>query len=72
MNRNIQFDMINGVTEVLDFDESADFCGSFSDHNADREFLRGWFGEEFDGERAMEVGEKLFALIDAEYGIKKL
>jgi len=72
MNRKIQFNVSNGVVEVCDFDESAYFCGSFFDHNADREFLRGWFGEEFDGERAMEVGEKLFALIDAEYGIKKL
>jgi hypothetical protein len=71
--KKIEFDTVNGVLEVNDFDETADFCGTFSDDfSGDFSFIRGWFGEDFEGTRSMEVGDKLFAFIDEQYGITKI
>jgi hypothetical protein len=69
--RKIEFDTINGVSEVSEFGDETDFLGCFSDHNASPEFLT-FFREPFDGVRGMEVGDKVYALIEAEYGIKAL
>ena len=69
--KKIQFDTVNGVYEVGSFDDGIDFLGCFSDHMASPEFFT-FFKEPFDGTRGMEIGDKVFALIDAEYRIKKL
>lgn len=71
MMKKIQFDTINGVYEVADFDDDVDMCGAFSDHHASPEFLT-WFREDFEGTRAMEIGDKVFAFVKKEYGIKEL
>lgn len=71
--KKIEYDTINGIYEVLDFDDNTDVNGPFSDHFAnDKFFMRGWFDDDFEGTRGMEVGDKLFESIDKEYGIKKL
>jgi len=69
--KKIQFDTVNGVYEVADFDDDSDFCGCFSDHHASPEFLT-WFKEDYEGTRSMEVGDDLFAMIAKDYGIKTL
>jgi hypothetical protein len=71
--KKIEYDLQNGIYEVNDFDDDTDISGPFSDHFVnDNNFLRGYFGEDFEGTRGMEVGDKLFDFIDKEYGIKKL
>lgn len=69
--RKIQFDTVCGVREVEEFDDDIDFLGCFSDHNASPEFLT-YFREPFDGVRGMEIGDKVFDLLDAEYGVHSI
>ena len=69
--KKIEFDTINGITEVTEFSENSDFCGCFSSHSATPDF-RMWFDENFEGVRSMEIDDKVFNMLDDIYGIKKI
>lgn len=71
--KKIQFDTVNGTTEVIDFDTSIKFYGIFSDTMDDYAIVSIILNHHEDSViGGMVVSDILFDKIDNEYGVTKL
>lgn len=60
--KKIEFDTVNGVYEVADFDSGTDVV--------DAKYIFEYLKEDFEGTRGAEVDQATFDKIKEEYGIK--
>jgi hypothetical protein len=69
--KTLQFNTITGITEMGDseWDDGTDFLGDFSGTKEDCEYVRKFFNEDFEGNRAIIVSDEIFEVLKEEYGI---